>query len=109
MTAGSNKINIGANTFQNIGYESITVTDTAQRLTLATLTDSDGHQAKKAVITIETAQVRYRYDGIAPTSSEGHLLNPFSVIVILGSINIRNFRIIRVGSTNATIRCSYEL
>ena len=33
-----------------------------------------------ALVTVETDQVRYRIDGTAPTSSEGHLLNAGDVL-----------------------------
>ena len=37
-------------------------------------------QAKGALITVETDQVRWRDDGTDPTSSEGHLLNAGDVL-----------------------------
>ena len=104
----SNKVNITAGEYEATGYESITVADTAVSLSAGTYTQSDGSIAKKATITVETGQIRWRYDGTAPTSSEGHLSNPTNVIVIKGSINIQNFRAIRATSTSGTIRVTYE-
>ena len=70
-------------------------------------TDDDGNIAVKAIITIETAQIRWRMDGEAPTSSQGHLSNPTDTILLHNSSDIKNFKAIRVSSINATIRISY--
>ena|SRR3990167_9045294 len=107
MAGNANKVNITAGLFKAFAHESITVTDTAQTFTAATyLTGSE--KAKRAIITIESAQIRYTYDGTTPTSSVGHLCNPFDVISLIGSDNITNFRAIRAGSTNAAIKVTYE-
>ena len=89
-------------------YESITVGATAVSLTAATYTDSDSQKAKRAIITTEAASFRYRYDGTAPTASEGHLVTQQSVIIIVGSDNISNFQAIRTGATSAVIKVTYE-
>lgn len=107
MPGNANKTNIIAGLFKAFAHEKITVSNSAVSLTTATYT-TDGEKAKRAIITVESAQLRYRYDGTAPTSSVGHLLNPFDVITILGSDNITNFKAIRAGSTDAAISCSYE-
>lgn len=99
--------NIVAGLVPAFAYESISVTSTAKSLTSATYTDDDGNVATKAIITIETAQIRWRMDGTNPTSSEGHLNNPFDTILLNNSSDIKNFRIIRA-SSNATIRVSYS-
>lgn len=107
MAGNANKINMIAGLHKAFAHESITVDNTAQAFTAATYL-TGGEKAKRAVITIELAQIRYTYDGTTPTSSVGHLCNPFDVITLIGSDNITNFRAIRAGSTNATIKVTYE-
>jgi len=91
------------------GYESLTVSNTAKALTSSKYKTSI-HTATVAFITVEDAQIRYRYDGTNPTASEGHLANPGDVIKIKieGYDNIKNFKAIRTGSNDATLRVTYE-
>ena len=103
-----NKMNMIAGLGAAFGYESVSVTNAAKPLNSGVYTDSDGEYAKRAVITVETMPIRYRYDGTDPTSSEGHLLQPMDVLTLIGSSNIQNFRVIRQGGTNATIKVTYE-
>jgi len=103
----ANKTNIIAGLFTAIGYESITVSNTVKMFN-ETNYKSGSDYAKRALITVEDAQIRWRYDGTNPTSSEGHLSNPMDTIVLTGTDNIKNFRVIRKGSTDANIRITYE-
>jgi len=91
-----------------IGYESLAIGSSVVSLTDDEFTDSSGQLAKRAVITIENARIRYRYDGTNPTTTEGHLVGAFSVIILSTTENIQNFRAIRQGSSNATLRITYE-
>lgn len=94
--------------YNAFAYESITVSSTAQKFTKATYdTDEDPQRARKALVTVETAAIRYRVDGTDPTSSEGHKLGVGDVLTILGYGNIKRFRAIRV-SSDATIKVTYE-
>lgn len=104
----ANKVNLIAGLQIAEKYESIAVGATAVSFTAGTRVNSDGFAAKRAVVTVEDAQIRYRYDGTAPTASEGHLANPMDAIILKGNSNINNFQAIRKGSTNATIRVTYE-
>jgi hypothetical protein len=99
-------INVIAGQIPAFAYESITVDSTVKSLTAATYTDTDGNTAVSALITIETAQIRWRRDG-GPTSSEGHTANPMDIINLNNASDIRNFRATRIGSASATIRISY--
>ena len=96
-----------AGRFEAYAYESITVSTTVKRLTLAKIQDDDG-RAKRVQITNEDNQLRYRYDGEDPTSSEGHVLNPFDTLELTTTTNITNLRMIRKGSSDAKIRCTFE-
>jgi len=61
----------------------------------------------RALITCETNQVRFRYDGGAPTSSAGHLLNVGDILVIEGRYNVANFQAIATGA-NGTLMVTLE-
>lgn len=89
-------------------YESITVATTAIGCTTSTVSPGGGPGAVRAMLTLETAQVRYRYDGIDPTSSEGHLLEIGETLVLEGAANIDRFRAIRTGSTSGVLKVTYE-
>jgi hypothetical protein len=56
-------------------YESISVGGAAVGLTAAKVA---GHRS--VLITVEGATVRFRLDGVDPTTSEGHLLNAGDVL-----------------------------
>ena len=99
-------ISVIAGIVPTFAYESITV-DSEVRSLSSVYTDDDGNIAVKAIITIETAQIRWRIDGGSPTSSEGHLSNPTDIILLHNSSDIKNFKATRVSATNATIRISY--
>lgn len=102
------KIDIIAGLYVAFAFENLTITDGSTSLTATKYTQSDGNYAKRALITCETAQIRYKYNGDAPTSSEGHILNVNSSLTIIGATNIRNFRAIRTGTTSAKLMISYE-
>lgn len=90
-------------------YEAITVADTSVGFTAATITPGGtARPAHRAHVTAETAQMRYRYDGTAPTATEGHLLEVGDVLTIEGINNVSNARFIRTGATSGTIRCTFE-
>ena len=84
-------------------YESVPVSSTALGLTAATYENARG-----AIITVEDAAVRYRLDGTAPTSTEGHVQLAGGVIRLSSADEIKNFRVIRKDSVNATLRVSYS-
>lgn len=107
----ANKVNITAGLFTAFNFEQLTISTAALSLTATEYTvDSSGtgEKAKRAIITVEDAQIRYTYDGTTPTSTVGHALNPFDVLTLVGSDNISNFKAIRKGSTNAKISITYE-
>ena len=82
-------------------YESVTVSTTGIGIT-STLTDN---QENYALVTCETASVRFRLDGTAPTSSVGHVLDPGDALVLEGD-EVRNFLAIRKDGADATLRVS---
>lgn len=84
-----------------VGYQSITVDNAAKSLT-------PPQGATRALITVETAELRYRMDGTAPTAADGHLADHRDMIVLTSATDIAGFRAIRTGATSAVIRVSYS-
>jgi len=69
-------------------------------------------QAKGCIITVEDADVRWRADGTAPTSTEGHLLRVDDVMILDSDRkNWRSFlnaiQFIRTGSTDAALKITW--
>ena len=62
---------------------------------------------RKAFLALETAQIRFRYDGGDPTATVGHLMNPGDILTLEG-IGVNNFRAIRTGSTDGLLSVTYE-
>ena len=108
MASGDSSITqIGAGLFKAYAFETITVADSVNQLDSGLIEDTNGN-AKRVVITIQNGQMRYRYDGSDPTSGVGHLVNPFDVIEMQTTGNIKALRLIRAGSTSAVISVTYE-
>lgn len=85
-------------------YEAITISTVSVGFTAGTVGANNTH----AAVTVETDQVRYRVDGTAPTSSEGHLLESGDTLLLDSQDQLQNVRFIRV-TNDATVRCSYGL
>ncbi len=86
-------------------FETITVADTAIGLTASKLASSP--KPKKVFITVETAEIRYRYDGTAPTDTVGHLTLPNDILTFEGFSQLNNIKFIRTTATSATLQVSY--
>ena len=78
-------------------FETLTVSTTALQITEA-LRDFD-----RAWITVESAAVRYRVDGGAPTATVGHLLKVDSIHELMGKLEVEQFRVIADGA-DATLQ-----
>lgn len=102
-----------------MAYEAITVSGSSIGPTPATIrtttatsplqgtADLIAEWAVEAFVTVESNPIRYRLDGTAPTSSEGHLLNANDTLVVQGYTNIKNLKMIRQGGSDATVRVTY--
>lgn len=86
----------------NFGYESLTVSSTA-----VGIDDSVRDGRDRALITVEADQIRFRTDGPAPTSSEGHLVDAGSSIILESAEELVNFKAIRV-TTDATLKVTSD-
>ena len=88
-------------------YESITVADTAIGFTDSAINRGDGIRPYRAVFVVETAQLRFRVDGTAPTSSEGTLAEVGDIVTITGEHDVEAFKAIRTTGTSAVIKPHY--
>jgi len=92
---------------KSFAYESLPVGSSAVGFT-PSIYNPAGHKAEVASITCENAPIRFRTDGQDPTASEGHLLNPGDSTTIEGYDDIKNFRAIRTGASDGTLRVTYK-
>ena len=91
-------------------YEAITVADSAIGPTLADLTTAelaDRAPVSAALLTVETAAVRFRVDGGTPTSSVGHELVPGESFWVYGHSAVENLLMIRTTATSASVKVTY--
>lgn len=89
-------------------HEKITVANTAIGFTASLLTLSPGAIPERAVCIVETAEIRFRVDGVDPTTAVGLLRSPGQEMVITGLHDIENFRAIRTGSASGVIQVTLE-
>lgn len=82
-------------------FEQIAIDSTAIALT----TPPEG--VLKALISVETADIRFRIDGTDPTSTVGQPALKDDVIVLSNAIDISKFKAIKSGSTAATLSVTY--
>lgn len=90
--------------FPPADYGSQTITSTAAGLSTSKVA------SKLAVyITVESAAIRYRMDGTAPTATEGHLVQAGQSIYLADKTKaaLTNLSMIRDGASSATIRVTY--
>lgn len=83
-------------------FETLTVSTVSVGLTAATF-----DQQEFALITVETAAVRFRLDGTAPTSTVGHVLSPGDTLELTSGEQLSMIRFIRRDGVDATLSCSY--
>ena len=84
-------------------HEAVTVAGTAIGMTV---TAAQGVRPDAAIITVESAAIRFTVDGTTPTATVGHLAEPGDVIELVDGQQVRLFSAIRQGGTSATIMCT---
>lgn len=90
--------------FVILGFEQLSITNTAggfQDIPSGVSSDNLIFEGR-----LETADVRVRYDGIAPTASIGRLIRAEEPLVLRGKA-IAGVSFIRTGSTSATLNGTY--
>lgn len=91
--------------FVSSASEKKTVDNTAGGIAL---TGGTYGTARYALITVETAEIRFTVDGTPPTTSTGHIASAPDVIELESNEEIAAFRAIRTGTTSASIYASYK-
>ena len=91
--------------FDAQAFEKITVDNTVGG---KALTSGTFGTRRYAYIQVETAPMRFRIDGGAPTTTDGHLVNPGDAIPLDSNEDITAFRAIRTTATNAVIQVTYS-
>jgi hypothetical protein len=89
-----------------LGYESLTAGATAGGLTASVYASSTG-TAAYALIDVESAAIRYLVTGTNPTSQNGHPVASGGELSLCGIEAIRQFKYIRSGGSDATLRVTY--
>ena len=92
-------------------FESITVADVAIGITASLVGSSTLRtRCERAFLTLETGQIRFRYDGDDPTSAEGHVMNIGDTLELTGHQSVTDFKAIRTGATSGVLKatCEYD-
>ncbi|MGH9257354.1 MAG: hypothetical protein ACRD3C_22570 [Vicinamibacterales bacterium] len=85
-------------------YEAITVSTTAVGISAGVLQQSTSGQATVCALSVEGAEIRYRFDGVAPTATEGHRIPASTTLPLSGFANLSSLRMIRESGSDATVR-----
>lgn len=95
-----------AGDFETVTVSTVSIGGTAAKLLINQA--GGGHKrAIRAFITIESAAIRVRYDGTAPTAAVGHALNAGDSLTVDGEGNVANLRMIRSGAVDASASVTY--
>jgi len=86
-----------------LDYEKITVSTTAIGIT-ESKKKNGANACVGAFITVEDANVRFRLDGTAPTTTEGHVLTSGQNLTLSNASDINNFSAIRDDAVDAVLR-----
>lgn len=96
------------NPFQAFDFEALTVSTAAVGLTTSKFSLTEISSVTRRVMCfVESANVRMRLDGTAPTSLVGHILKDGDTIILGSYSDIANARWIRDDSTDATLACHF--
>src|SRR3990167_3036916 len=97
------------NQLSTVAFDQIPVAASAIGLTTANVRGYGANRfpAERAVLIVETAQIRWRDDGTDPTTTVGFLANVGTVLTLDNRYRIEKFRAIRTGGTSALLNVSY--
>jgi hypothetical protein len=84
------------------------VASAAVGLTVSKFNAYAGYEVK-ALLTLETAEIRWWIDGTDPTATEGHPLEAGQNLTLEGYKNLSQFRAIRTGATSGVLKVTYLL
>jgi hypothetical protein len=92
-------------------YEVVDVGTDIVTLSATKIKPQSGSYANKsafaALLSLETADIRFRLDGGQPSGTDGHYLTSGDSLVLTGTQALKQFQAIRAGSTNGTLRVTY--
>lgn len=101
----------GLSAWSYLGFEQITVTNTAGGigLTAASINAGSAHPAAtRASCRLETAEIRYTIDGTTVTTTVGTIMSINDIVVLTGNDVLQNFRAIRTGGSSGVLDCNYS-
>lgn len=84
-------------------FEQLTVGATAVGISATTINPSGQGQMEQCTARLETAQVRFRWDGTAPTSSVGTLLEVGDVLPPFSTATAIQLKLIRTGGSSGVL------
>lgn len=88
--------------FETITVSTVAIGFTASKISTATA------KASYAFFTLETADIRYRVDGVDPTAAVGHAAtSTVPGYFVCGITAVSQFRAIRSGGSDSTMRVTY--
>lgn len=82
------------------GYEKLSVSTTVLKLTVPA-------GSVRAEFAVETNGIRYRIDGVHPTSTDGMPVLKDTTFELYGNLALRAFRVIRSDGNDATVHVNY--
>ena len=94
-------------------HETLAVTNAVKTGTVAihtptSVTDATAVKPRAVLITVHAQPIRYTFDGTNPVAAAtGHYAAAGTEIFISGYANVKNFKAIRDGSTDAAIGVTY--
>lgn len=80
----------------------------ASGLTAATYAPTGQKAADEALVTVETQSIRYRQDGVDPTSAIGVLVAAGASFTVRGAAAIARLRLIRATGADGAIQVQYS-
>lgn len=84
-------------------FEKLTVADASTPITASTLSPSGKSPRKTCMLTLETAEIRWRVDGAAPDATTGHIMAVGGVLTITGANSLSRFRAIRTTGSSGVL------
>ena len=92
-------------------YEVVNVGATVVALSITKIKPQSGpfnkQSAFAALLSLETADIRFRLDGGQPSGTDGHYLTSGDTLLLTGTQALKQFQAIRAGTTNGTLRVTY--
>ena len=92
--------------YQAVAFETIAVASTAIGFTAAQINPTDGSHIIAALVTAETAEMRWKIVGTTVAATTGHLLYVGDAIEVWHP-DLAGFRAIRTGDTSGKLQVTY--